>query len=85
MSRPLCRLMVIAAAIVSAAQSARRSPKTWPLPSPSKTMISTPRIITAMVTRVTRRGRSLRKIHESNAANIVVKARMKTRFAVEVV
>ena len=38
-----------------------------------------------MVTRVTRRGRSLRKIQESSAANIVVKARMKTRFAVEVV
>ena len=57
----------------------------WPLPSPSKTMMATPRIITAMVTRVTRRGRSLRKIQESSAANIVVKARMKTRFAVEVV
>ena len=47
-------------------------------------MMRTPTIITAMATSVAGRGRSFRKTQESSAANIVVKARMKTRLAVEV-
>ena len=47
-------------------------------------MMRTPTIIAAMATKVTGRGRSFRNIHDSSAANIVVKARMKTRLAVEV-
>ena len=75
---------MIAAAISSAEQSAKKSPKMLPVPMPSNTMMRTPTIITAMVTSVTGRGRSLRNIQDSSAANIVVKARMKTRLAVEV-
>ncbi|MNY59519.1 hypothetical protein D3C86_1959790 [compost metagenome] len=40
--------------------------------------------ITAIVTSVALEGRSFRKIQESRAANIDVKARMKTTFAVDV-
>ncbi len=83
-SLALWRLTVMAEAISSAEQSAKKSPRMLPVPMPSNTMISTPTIITAMVTSVTGRGRSLRNIHDSSAANMVVKARMKTRLAVDV-
>ena len=41
-------------------------------------------IITAMVASVTDRGRSFKNIQDSSVANMVVKARMNTRLAVEV-
>ncbi len=68
-----------------AVRSAIMSPNVLPLDMPSPTMISTPASITTIAASVTGRGRSFRKSHDRSAANMVLKARMKTRLAVEVV
>ena len=75
---------MIAEAIMKAEHSAMKSPNRCPVPIESPTMMRTPTIMTAMVTSVAGRGLSFRNIQDSSAANMVLKARMKTRLAVEV-
>ena len=84
MFSPLARETVMAEAMVSAEQAAIRSPNRLPVPIESQTMMRMPRIIAAMARSVAGRGRSPRKSQDSSAANMVLKARMKTRFAVVV-
>ncbi len=69
---------------MNAEHSAIRSPNRCPVPIEPPTMIATPTIIRASAASVTGRGLSFRKSHDSKAENVVVKARMKTRLAVEV-
>lgn len=76
--------MVRAQATLKAEQSPMKSPNRVPLPSELPTMTRMPAIISAMVTSVTVCGRSFRNIHESKAANMELKAMMKTMLAVEV-
>jgi hypothetical protein len=74
----------MAEAMNSADNSAMKSPNRLPVPIESHTMMATPTIITAIVISVALPGVRQKNPRQDGGEHAVLKARMKTRLAVEV-
>ena len=83
-SLPDCRVRTNPKASVTAAARANKSPVKVPPVKPSLTITLTPSMVRPMAIQVTISGFSPINIHAKMAAAIGLKARMKTRLAVEV-